>query len=166
MPFLPSIPCLPGPEFALPWIRKRCWAIRPAASKPLPHISGFLECAFTDLQWLPIFPKGICPEELGRGFLWCPSGFLRYLLCVSDTPQRVASDSFPWVFAAISYTQKDLDHWLFTKHLPGRGEDIDTTSKAGVTGTTWTSCGRKRDKVMLTEACLLVCRNKTLLSPP
>lgn len=38
-----------------------------------------------------------------------PSGFLKYLHCVPDTPQRVASDSFPWVFAAISCTQKDLD---------------------------------------------------------
>lgn len=67
VPFLPSSsPCLPCPESALPWIRKRCWAKGPAASKPSPHMAGFLGCAFTDLQWLPIFSKGLLSRGTGE----------------------------------------------------------------------------------------------------
>lgn len=118
VPFLPSSPCLPCPESALPWIRKRCWVKGPAASKPSPHMAGFLGCAFTDLQWLPIFSKGLLSRGMGRGFLW-PFRFPQVPpLCIRNSPKS-GLRQFPWVSAALSCTQKDLDHWLVTEHLPG-----------------------------------------------
>lgn len=85
----------------------------------LPAITlhaGLLECAFTD-QRLPVFPEGYLSRGTGwRGLLWCPSGFLKCLLCVPGTPQTVASDSFPCCNPLHSERSR---HWLFTTSLPG-----------------------------------------------